>query len=674
MLRTNLVDYTKFRLKPEEEIRSIFEEVNRIFILSCGKCYKKFEEDVEEEYDELSKILGEQAKKIVAHQKIDFLCNDFLSKKKLLNLDLFACDNIGVLSCGLGVQFVAGVLEERHVYTLADTSLRSKNPASEVGHHGISLEEEKCVGCGQCYLNLTGGICPSTNCPKGLLNGPCGGANNGKCEVDPNLDCAWVKIYERLKKQGRKLPLEVVPPRDYSKPLLKVTRELSLRNQALRSEGFYGGLYPLERKEQSEDKQIQNFPGPEMAIIFLSQHAGREAKPIVKPGDEVKIGQKIAEADGYISASIHSSISGKVVSIERRIHPVSQNEDFAIIIENDGESRLDASIQPLEDFESLSRESLLEVISEKGIVGLGGAMFPTHVKLSSPKPIDTLIVNGCECEPYLNSDNRMMIEHPDEISNGIRIVQKILEIDKVFIGVEDNKPEAIATLSNFSNRPGDVSIVSLKTKYPQGAEGLLIKKIAGREVPEGGLPLDIGVVVLNISTIFSIYQAVVEGIPLIQRVITMAGDNLKRPGNYLVKIGTPFKNLLQYCMDEKDERILEKYLLKMGGPMMGISQTSLDSAVVKGTTGLVLLFKALVELSEERDCIRCGRCVESCPMELHPLYYAFYGKKGMWERTKEYKVENCIECGCCEYICSSKISLLSLIKKEKQYARNSAKA
>jgi len=674
MGEVNLVDYTKFRLKPEEEIQEVFKGVNKIFILYCHKCYKKFEEDREEEFDELLDILREDSQKIVGKAGVDFLCNDFLSKKKILSLNLSNCDSVGVISCGLGVQFVAQTLEEKYVYALADSVPQSGNSTSEVGYHGISLEKEKCCGCSQCYLNLTGGICPVISCAKGLLNGPCGGAKDGKCEVNPALDCAWEKIYERVKKQGRKLILESVQIRDYSKPSLKLKRDLSLQNQTLRGESFYGGVHPLEKKEETKDKRIENFPEPKVVTIFLSQHTGKKAKPLVKSGDKVKVGQKIGEADGFISSPIHSSISGKVIFLKEETHPLSLKKDLAITVENDGENRFDSSIKPYQDFESLPRETLLQIIREKGIVGLGGAMFPTYVKLSPSKPIDTLILNGCECEPYLNSDNRMMIEHSQEIFTGIKIVKKILGVRKIFIGVEDNKLKALTILKSSLPKPSSVEVVSLKTKYPQGAEKMLIKKITGREVPGKGLPLDVGVIVLNVATVFAIYEAIVKGIPLIQRVVTVSGDRLIKSGNYLVKIGTPFKEIIEYTFGNKGEELFKDYELKMGGPLMGISQISLNSTVIKGTTGLTLLKKFPVEISKERECIRCGRCVEVCPMELYPLYYAFYGKRGEWEKAVEYKVENCIECGCCEFICSSKISLSSFIKKEKEYARSSNKA
>jgi electron transport complex protein RnfC len=672
----SLVDYTKFRLKPAEELRGTFKQVNRIFILSCAKCYKIFEEENEEEYTHLLDILGEDHKKIVGHATIDFLCNNFLSEKRILNLDLSNCDSVGVNSCGLGVQFVAKLLEGKPVYTLADSVQQSGNYTTEIGYHGISLEEEKCAGCSQCYLNLTGGICPITSCAKGLLNGPCGGATDGKCEVNSSFDCAWVKIHERLEKRGEEFTLESVQIRDYSRPSTKLKSDLSLQNRTLRGEGFYGGLYPLEKKEKTADKKIESFPEPQIAVIFLSQHAGRRAKPSVRVGDEVKVGQKIGEADGFISSPIHSSISGKVISIEERIHPAFQSKDLAIIIENDGGNKFDPLIQPCKDFENLPKETLLEITSERGIVGLGGAMFPTHVKLSPPekKKIDTLIVNGCECEPYLNGANRIMIQHPKEIFVGIRIIQEILGVERIFVAVEDNKLEAITTLNKFLDKSSSVEIISLKTKYPQGAEKVLIKTILDREVPSKGLPLDVGVVVSNVGTVFAIYQAVVEGIPLFQRVMTVSGENLARPGNYWVKIGTPFKDIIEYCFDKKGGKFLEEYELKMGGPMMGISQTSLDSAVIKGTAGFIVLRKSPVKVSEERDCIKCGRCVEVCPMQLYPLYYSLYGRKGELGKAIKYSVEDCMECRCCESICSSKISLLSFIKQEKEYARSSSKA
>jgi len=299
-------------------------------------------------------------------------------------------------------------------------------------------------------------------------------------------------------------------------------------------------------------------------------------------------------------------------------------------------------------------------------------MFPTHVKFSPPRPVDTLLVNGCECEPYLNTDNRLMIEHPEEIFGGIEIARRILGVDSVIIGVEENKPEAIAALSEFSDKHPSVQVASLRTKYPQGAERSLIKRLLDRDVPPPpkGLPFDVGVMVSNVGTLFAIYQAVVKGMPLFQRVITVSGEPLGRPGNYLVRIGTPIRDIISYCLDRDVEGLLDSHDVKMGGAVMGLPQESLESAVIKGTTGLTVMRRHPVMVSEERDCIKCGRCVDVCPMQLHPLFYGLYGKQGDLGRAVEHKVEECVECGCCEYICASKIALLSFIRQEKAYARS----
>ena len=673
-METKLVDYTKFRLKSAGEIHEVFNRVERIFVLSCAKCFQRFEQENIAEYTELLSVLDEEDReKLTGHAQIDFLCNKFLSEKAIYRLDLSGRDAVGIISCGLGVQFVAELLEGKPVYTLADSVPQSGNPTSGVGYHGVSLEQEQCAACGQCYLNLTGGICPVIDCAKGLLNGTCGGVRDGKCEVEPNIDCAWVKIYERIRNRREPLAMEVVQFYDYSKPDIRLKSNLSQLNQNLRNEGFYGGLYPLEEKQQTEHLAIKNFPEPETVIIFLSQHTGKKASLLVKPGDMVRTGQIIAEANGFISSNIHSSVSGKIVSIEERIHPVFQREEMAVIIENNKENNLDSSIKSRIDFESLSVEALLSIIKESGIVGLGGAMFPTQVKLAPLKNVDTLLVNGCECEPYLNSDSRIMIEHPQELLVGIGLIRKILGVSRVIVGVENNKPEAITTLGDVL-RGSSIEMVCLNTKYPQGAERMLIKKILGREVPRGGLPFDVGVMVSNIGTILAIYQAVVHGIPLFQRIITVSGENARRPGNYRVRIGTPFKDIVDYCFAVDEADLLKEYELKMGGPMMGISQTSQDSSVIKGTSGLIMLKRSPVELSDEGTCIKCGRCVDVCPMELYPLYYAFYGKRKELGSADDYNVPDCIECRSCEYVCSAKLPLLSFIKGEKEYARSTAKA
>ncbi len=665
-----MIDYTKFRLKSEEELNETLSGISSIFVIWCLKCYKEFQVVDEPECHDFQEYIKDKGIKIAGCVGQDFLCNNYLTEKKLAELPLNDADTIGVISCGIGIQYVAGLLEGKRVIALADSIPQSGNATSIVGYHGIALEQEKCAACGQCYLNITGGICPIVDCAKSLLNGPCGGAKNGKCEVNSNVDCAWEKIYQRLKKQGRKL-LSEVEIRDYGKFKFDEKKKLSLSSQTRRKEGFYGGVYPLDKKEDTQNIAIETFPESQEVAIFLSQHTGSPAEALVKVGDKVKIGQKIAKSTGLVSSSIHSSVSGKVVSLKKRIHSSILKPLPAIVIENDGLDEFDSSVKPISDWETMSKESLIEILQDKGIVGLGGAMFPTHVKLSPPKPIDTLLINGCECEPYLNADNRVMIEYSEQIMKGISVVKKLLGVENVIIGIEENKPEALESLKKYA---GNLSkIESLKTKYPQGAERMLVKRLLGREVPKGGLPLDVGVVVSNVGTILAIYQAIFEGLPLIQRVITISGDDVVRSGNFLVKIGTTLNDIVNFCFKGDKEKLFGEYHVKMGGPMMGIDQVSLDSSVIKGTTGFTFLKKSPVESSEERKCIKCGRCVEICPMELYPLYYAYYGQKNMWNETIKYDVSNCIECGCCEYVCSSKISLLSFIKKAKKNAHNKTK-
>lgn len=666
------VDYTKFRLKPDEEIKDALKETAGIFIISCNKCYKEFEIDVEPEYEKLLEILGDDKSKISGHAAIDFLCNSHLTVKKLSRIDIpTSTDAVGVISCGIGIQLIAEKLKGKRVLALADSVPENGKVRSGAGYHGISLGVEKCAACGQCYLNITGGICPVADCAKGLLNGPCGGAKEGKCEVNPEDDCAWEKIYLKLKEQGRSLPGEI-KIRDYGKFGFDEKNSISASSRKRRLESFYGGIYPLEKKEETINLPIETFPEPERVIIFLSQHAGYPAEPLIRAGSKVKVGQKIGESKGIISIPVHSSVSGKVIAIEEKMHPSLQKLCPAVIIENDGLDSPDSSAEPVSGWEKLSKEELLELLKEKGISGLGGAMFPTHVKLSPPKPVDTLIVNGCECEPYLNADNRVMIEYSESIFKGIEAAGRILGIKNTVIGIEENKSKAIEKLKG-SNSSSGITIISLKTKYPQGAERMLIKKLLDRQVPECGLPFEVGVVVLNVSTVFAIYQAVYEGMPLIRRIVTVSGEGLKRSGNFLIRIGTPFTDIVNSCFAGSMENLTAEYDLKMGGPMMGILQPDLDSGIIKGTSGVTILRKSPVEISTERECIKCGRCAEVCPMELYPMYYAHYGEKGMWEKSLEYDVENCIECGCCEYICSSKIDLLSYIKKAKEYARNKAK-
>ncbi len=667
MGETTVIDYTKYRLKDEKEIREMLEGIPEISVLRCRKCYKEFTTDDEPECGLLEKMLENSGTRIIKCESVDFLCNNHLTEKILKNMG--GSEPVAVISCGLGIQFAASECtgKGRRVIALADSIPQSGNATSIAGYHGIALGKEKCAACGQCYLEKTGGICPIVDCAKSLVNGPCGGANkDGKCEVNKDLACAWVEIYKRLQNQNRGFA-DTVEIRHYDVFRIDEKQKRESSNREERREGFFGGVHPLERKEETEAKPLENFPAPKKVFIFLSQHTGLPAKPVVKAGDAVKFGQKIGESAGFVSSPVHSSVSGKVIAIEDRVHPVSGKPQPAIVIENDGLDTSDVSVKPLSNWENLANSELAGFLRDKGIVGLGGAMFPTSVKLCPPKPVDTLIINGCECEPYLNADNRLMIEHPLELLKGIGVVQKLLCVKKVIFAIEDNKKEAMESIMRHKENFTDVEMAAPKTKYPQGAEKMLIKRLLDREVPEGGLPFDAGVVVLNAGTVYSIYRAVFEGMPLIERAVTVGGDNAVKSGNFNVRTGTPFADIQNACFSGG---IPADYELKMGGPMMGVVQAGFESAVIKGTTGLLLLKKHPIAVSEENTCIKCGRCVDVCPMELHPNYYAYYGKKSMWDKAVEYKVKNCIECGCCQYICSSKIDLLSFIKKAKKNADN----
>ena len=420
---------------------------------------------------------------------------------------------------------------------------------------------------------------------------------------------------------------------------------------------FQGGVHPPEYKELSETKGIQKMPLPEKVIIPFSQHIGAPANPVIKKGDRVKTGQLIGEAGGFVSSNIHSSVTGEVEDIIDVLTPVGRFSKAAVIkVEED--EWVEGILEKPEEFEGLSPEQMLDRIKQAGIVGMGGATFPTHVKLKPPpdKKIDTLIINGAECEPYLTADHRLMLEYTDELIAGIKILGKILQVENVFIGIEVNKEDAIEILTRKLNNTS-IKVVPLKVKYPQGAEKNLIQAILGREVPSGGLPLDVGVVVQNTGTAKAVYDAVCFKKPLIERVVTVSGDAITSPSNLLVRVGTPLSELIKYCGGPKGE--VKKVI--SGGPMMGISLPYIENfSVTKGTSGVLLLSE--IDEHEPGVCIRCARCVDACPMRLLPEKITKLIEKGEFEQAEKYGALDCVECGSCAYICPAKIPLVHLIR------------
>lgn len=420
---------------------------------------------------------------------------------------------------------------------------------------------------------------------------------------------------------------------------------------------FRQGVHPPEHKKLSKDKRIERIPLPPRVIIPLSQHTGTPCTPLVKKKDKVEEGQKIGDSDAFISCPIHSSIYGEVVSVERMPHPTLGEAD-AIVIEGDGRERKDWTSQEI-DLSSLSPDEIRKKVRDAGIAGMGGAAFPTHVKLTPPpeKSIDTVILNGCECEPYLTADYRIMIERTEEVLFGLKLIMKTTGAKKGFIGIENNKKDVISLMKKMLKNEDNMKVVSLRTKYPQGGEKMLIKAILRREVPSGGLPLDVGVVVQNVGTAVAITEAVRAGKPLIERVVTVTGSGVSKPSNLMVPIGTPLRYVLEQCGFNEDSQIIIT-----GGPMMGIAQYSLDSPVIKGTSGILVMLETEVTLDQEQPCVRCARCVDHCPMGLLPTIFVKLIKAERWENLEEFNIMDCIECGCCAYVCPSKIPIVQLIK------------
>ena len=430
---------------------------------------------------------------------------------------------------------------------------------------------------------------------------------------------------------------------------------------------FFGGIHPKDNKQYTRDQAIRVFPDPDTLVVSMSQHIGAACIPLVKKNDLVKKGQKIGDNTG-LCVPVHAPVSGKVMAVEARPH-VSGVTATSVVIENDHQETLWEGIKPRtpEEVEALTPEALIDIIREAGIVGMGGAAFPTHVKLSGGiGKVDTIIINAGECEPYITADDRLCREMTRELISGIRIIMKILGLKQAHIGIENNKPEAILALKANVADSGIVVDV-LPAMYPQGAEKQLIQAITGRQVPSGGLPASVGCAVFNAASCKAIHDAVYEGMPLIQRVVTVSGDILMEPKNLLVPIGTSYSDLIDACgLAENPYKVLN------GGPMMGIAQFDLSVPTVKACNAITVLSKRNRYTVEEPHCIRCGKCIDVCPMRLMPvlMYKALYTNDVA--EMQATNLMDCVECGCCAYNCPASVPLVLAFRSGKQKIRDAA--
>ncbi|WP_420265388.1 electron transport complex subunit RsxC [Candidatus Magnetominusculus dajiuhuensis] len=423
-----------------------------------------------------------------------------------------------------------------------------------------------------------------------------------------------------------------------------------------------GGIHPPEHKELACGVAVEVCKPPQRAVVPLSQHIGAPCKALVEVGQRVVAGQLIGNPEGFVSAPVHASIAGKVTSIEAFPAPIGRMVP-CIVIENDKSDEW-AVFEDDPNYMERAADVLKGRIKAAGIVGMGGATFPTVVKLSPPKEkkIDAVIINGAECEPYLTADHRVMLESPKEVVGGLKILMKVLGLNRGYIGVEENKPDAIEKMKAATSGDKDIEVYTLVTKYPQGAEKMLIKSILNREVPAGGLPMDVGVVVQNVGTAYAIYEACRAGKPLVERVVSVTGQGVVSPKNLKARIGTPVAQLLEVCGGLKGGAVK----VISGGPMMGFAIYDLDTPVTKGTSGIVVMEdNQIVHRVKFNHCIRCGRCVEACPMGLMPLMLSVYSEKGLYSDAKDYHLFDCFECGSCTYVCPSKRPIVQQVRLAK---------
>lgn len=427
---------------------------------------------------------------------------------------------------------------------------------------------------------------------------------------------------------------------------------------------FERGVFLPHHKEFTERKPVKTISLPEEIVIPLQQHIGAPCNPLVKAGDKVSTGQKIGESPAFVSAGIHSSVDGTVTAVEPRPHFAGSNVNSVVITPDKEQKEFENKDN---DLSKMSADRAKELIKEAGIVGLGGAAFPTHVKLSPPKSIDVLIINACECEPFLTCDHRMLLEMTEEVVEGAKLACKIVGAPKIIIGIETNKSDAADAIRKVISKDKNIEVIMLDVKYPQGSEKQLIKATVNREVPPGKLPFEVGVVVHNVATCIAIYDAVKYEKPLYERVLTVTGDGIANPANIKAPLGTPVGHIIQECGGFKntDDGSAAKVIL--GGPMTGFAQNNLSVSTVKGTGGILVFTPAMIGEKEHMPCVRCSRCVQHCPMGLYPNYIGVFGETQQFGKSADWGAMDCFECGVCVYVCPSRRPIVRFVRETKGY-------